>query len=86
MILRLGSTCLAGFLFIINVFPLPGFGTLIAGLVACSCKTVLVAILQILLDALLIGWIWSILWGWELYRVAQGKRLPPPNAHVNTNV
>lgn len=54
-------------LFIVNIF-LPGVGTFIAGLKGEKNTTLVVGVLQFLLAFLLIGWIWSIVWGYFIYK------------------
>ncbi|CAM9356957.1 unnamed protein product [Ectocarpus sp. 8 AP-2014] len=63
----------------VNIF-VPGAGTIIAGICTCSLKNVLVGILQMVTAPIVIGWVWSILWGWELWQIARGKRRPPLSA------
>lgn len=53
-----------------------GVGTIIVGLLKCSCWTVLVGLAQLVTAPILIGWVWSILWGYELYKRASYS--PPP--------
>eukprot|EP00768_Dysnectes_brevis_P009400 gnl/Dysnectes_brevis/9434_a17538_202.p1 GENE.gnl/Dysnectes_brevis/9434_a17538_202~~gnl/Dysnectes_brevis/9434_a17538_202.p1 ORF type:complete len:129 (+),score=6.37 gnl/Dysnectes_brevis/9434_a17538_202:127-513(+) len=52
---------------IINIF-LPGFGTLLASIRVCSGRVALIGLLQFLLTIILIGWIWSIIYGLLLVR------------------
>lgn len=61
--------CTALICLILNIF-LPGFGTMLNGCCGAKCPiAILVGILQILLiPVLLIGWVWSILYGLEIYR------------------
>eukprot|EP00904_Undaria_pinnatifida_P009076 jgi/Undpi1/5299/HiC_scaffold_2.g00580.m1 len=66
------NKCCAYVFFILNIF-FPGFGTFFAGLFACSCKTMLVAILQIISAVVIVGWVWAILWGWELVKTSGRK-------------
>lgn len=56
---------------------LAGFGTMIIGFLECSCWTFLVGVMQLLTACLIIGWVWSILWGYKLYKLASE---PPPMA------
>ncbi|CAN0532086.1 unnamed protein product, partial [Ectocarpus sp. 12 AP-2014] len=46
----------------------PGAGTIVAGICTCNMKHVVVGILQMVTAPILIGWVWSILWGWELWQ------------------
>ena len=64
----------------LNVLCLPGLGTIIN---ACMGPTVgpgvLYGTLQFLLTPVLIGWIWSIVHGIRIYKVAQEKSgIVPP--------
>ncbi|CAM9369850.1 unnamed protein product [Ectocarpus sp. 4 AP-2014] len=72
------KTPLALVIFIINIF-LPGVGTIIVGALACSCETLIVGLLQLFTCCIIIGWVWSIWWGWELLEVSRrtkGVELP----------
>ncbi|XP_069142048.1 proline-rich proteoglycan 2-like [Argopecten irradians] len=60
-------------------FILPGLGTIVAGLCVCCCSrnedmgggeqcgsctlSILIGLLQLILTALVIGWVWSCVWG-----------------------
>ncbi|CAB1102391.1 unnamed protein product [Ectocarpus sp. CCAP 1310/34] len=74
-------TPLALAIFIVNIF-LPGkrgVGTIIVGALACSCETLIVGLLQLFTSCIIIGWVWSIWWGWELLEVSRrtkGVELP----------
>lgn len=48
-----------------------GVGTIIAGCRRCHCETIVVGILQIILVGIIIGWVWSIWWGWVLLSVSR---------------
>eukprot|EP00347_Sterkiella_histriomuscorum_P014037 403362400 len=58
-------------LFIINIF-FPGLGTCISACVnkggSFSLETLVVGLLQMFLCWLFIGWIWSIWWGYLIYK------------------
>jgi len=58
------SKGVAIFLLIINIF-LPALGTLFMACLGPEFKPsqIIVALLQFLLTGLLIGWIWSVWWG-----------------------
>jgi hypothetical protein len=57
------SNCTALIILIINIF-LPGVGTMIMGCYSESCgKWACIGIVQILLAALIVGWIWAIYTG-----------------------
>eukprot|EP01094_Clydonella_sp_ATCC50884_P028855 TRINITY_DN880_c0_g2_i1.p3 TRINITY_DN880_c0_g2~~TRINITY_DN880_c0_g2_i1.p3 ORF type:complete len:126 (+),score=32.00 TRINITY_DN880_c0_g2_i1:99-476(+) len=59
--------------FIINIF-LPGFGTIIGALMdGCDLWNILFGILQLLTAILIIGWIWSIIWGFAMWKRQKGK-------------
>lgn len=53
--------------------PVAGVGTIIAALAVCSLETLLVGVLQMVTAAIIVGWVWSILWGWELYQTSKRK-------------
>ena len=55
------NACCAWLLLFVNIF-LPGFGTMMMGLKACSCKCFFVGVLQFLLAPFIIGWVWAIYW------------------------
>ncbi|CAM9747469.1 unnamed protein product [Ectocarpus sp. 6 AP-2014] len=83
------KTPLALILFIVNIF-LPGksesvasfgtsVGTIIVGALSCSCETLIVGLLQLFTSCIIVGWVWSIWWGWELLEVsrqAKGVKMP----------
>ena len=56
-------------LFILNVFP-PGWGTMINSFMGEEWHkiTFFVGLAQFLTSPILIGWIWSIWWGVEIYK------------------
>lgn len=56
--------------FILNIV-FPGFGTILCGIVGgMHMKSIIYGILQMVLASVLIGWIWSILWGYIIYKRA----------------
>jgi hypothetical protein len=61
----------AWIIFIINIFA-PGVGTIICGVVGCSFDCLLIGVLQILLAPFIIGWIWSIYWGFLCVEKSRG--------------
>ncbi|CAN0016145.1 unnamed protein product, partial [Laminaria digitata] len=52
-----------------------GVGTIIAGFFTCDLKTVIIGALQLVTAPFLVGWVWSILWGWELVQVAASRSI-----------
>ncbi|CAM9827899.1 unnamed protein product [Ectocarpus sp. 4 AP-2014] len=67
---------LAFVLLVVNIF-FPGVGTVIAGLLTCKLKCVITGILQLVTAAVLVGWVWSIIWGWELWTHARRHPFTP---------
>ena len=56
--------------FIINIWPWPGLGTMLAACVnegSFEQCTLIIGIVQWLTCWILIGWIWSIWWGWLIF-------------------
>lgn len=65
-------------LLIVNIF-LPGVGTLVAGIKSERNTTMVIGVFQFLLAFLIVGWIWSIYWGYLLYKkVGAPCSLPAP--------
>ncbi|EFC43989.1 predicted protein [Naegleria gruberi] len=58
---------------ILNIL-FPGWGTVIAAIVRLTAEkekmmpTLIVGILQFVLTSFLIGWFWSIWWGFKIYQ------------------
>jgi hypothetical protein len=52
---------------IVNIF-LPGVGTLVAGIKSERNTTMVIGVFQFLLAFIIVGWIWSIYWGYLLYK------------------
>jgi hypothetical protein len=48
---------------ILNIVPLPGLGSIIAGAKTSHTKTIVFGIIQFVTAFIVIGWIWSIVWG-----------------------
>eukprot|EP00283_Hemiselmis_rufescens_P011248 CAMPEP_0173436372 /NCGR_PEP_ID=MMETSP1357-20121228/15907_1 /TAXON_ID=77926 /ORGANISM="Hemiselmis rufescens, Strain PCC563" /LENGTH=99 /DNA_ID=CAMNT_0014401443 /DNA_START=41 /DNA_END=340 /DNA_ORIENTATION=+ len=63
----LGMLC-----FILNIF-LPGSGTLVAGLLEDKPSTMVIGALQFVLSWIIIGWIWSVWWGYLIFVAAKEK-------------
>ena len=60
------GNCLALICFILNIF-LPGIGTMINSFFAKRCcEGFAYGILQLLTTALIVGWVWSIVYGWKI--------------------
>ena len=54
----------------------PGLGTIIAGVASTkgfSCAAVIIGICQMVLCAIIIGWIWSICHGYHIYVRSKGR-------------
>ena len=75
---------------VMNIFA-PGVGTMIAAYydnAGCNCKTVTCGIFQMMLAALLVGWIWSICQGVAIYKKsldwADQKQNPTPVVPANS--
>ncbi|XP_076359814.1 protein stum homolog [Tachypleus tridentatus] len=75
---------------LVNVLA-PGVGTLLAGMtIICGCKTehksrvkailynILASILQLVLAPVVIGWVWSIMWGITFVNISITKELQEP--------
>lgn len=58
-----------------------GVGTIIVGLIKCSIESLFVGILQTLITVLVVGWVWSIWWGWDLMKVSK-RTVQIPNDPV----
>ncbi len=57
---------------IINIFLWPGLGTILAGVWAGGeNKCLIVGIIQMLLAPILVGWIWAIITGCNIYKKSQ---------------
>ena len=58
-------------IFLLNIF-FPGIGTMISACINKANKlypfTIVIGLLQLLTAWLLIGWIWSIVWGWFIFK------------------
>eukprot|EP00285_Hemiselmis_virescens_P016163 CAMPEP_0173386298 /NCGR_PEP_ID=MMETSP1356-20130122/8898_1 /TAXON_ID=77927 ORGANISM="Hemiselmis virescens, Strain PCC157" /NCGR_SAMPLE_ID=MMETSP1356 /ASSEMBLY_ACC=CAM_ASM_000847 /LENGTH=94 /DNA_ID=CAMNT_0014342473 /DNA_START=46 /DNA_END=330 /DNA_ORIENTATION=+ len=52
--------------FLLNVF-LPGVGSMVAGAMESKWSTVIIGVLQLLTCWFILGWIWSIWWGWLIF-------------------
>jgi len=52
---------------IVNIL-LPGVGTLVAGIKSERNTTMVIGVLQFITSFLLVGWIWSIYWGYLIYK------------------
>ena len=52
---------------IVNIL-LPGVGTLVAGIKSERNTTMVIGVFQFLLAFIIVGWIWSIYWGYLLYK------------------
>ncbi len=63
-----------GLIILILNFLFPGFGTLIAAFITSEKEkmqpTLIVAILQIVLSCVLIGWLWAIWWGFKIMQAS----------------
>ncbi|XP_054719377.1 protein stum homolog, partial [Uloborus diversus] len=85
---------LAVFLCLLNVL-IPGLGTLISSFaVFCGCTTeygdkrksllynLLAALLQLLMAPIIVGWIWSVLWGITFVNISLSKAVDeqPPSS------
>ena len=51
---------------------------MICAILALNCKMLIVGLLQMVTAPLIIGWIWSILWGWELFQVSRRGKINLP--------
>jgi len=62
---------------VVNIL-VPGCGTLVAGIKSERNTTMVIGVLQFILAFVLIGWIWSIYWGYLIYKKAQEGYIPSP--------
>lgn len=58
-----------------NVQTTKGVGTIATGVLTCGLETVVMGVLQLITAPFIIGWIWSILWGWECLEVSRRRIL-----------
>ena len=60
-----------------------GVGTMIVAALACSLETLIVGFLQLVTAMLIVGWVWSIWWGWELLEVSRRRKVDlPVDSHL----
>ncbi|MES1912233.1 MAG: hypothetical protein MHM6MM_004544 [Cercozoa sp. M6MM] len=57
--------------FILDIF-LPGIGTLLAGATEGKTDTMIIGVLQFFLAVFLVGWLWSIYWGYLIWKKSKG--------------
>jgi hypothetical protein len=62
--------------FVLNIF-LPGFGTIISGLLASDRENdcwanIFIGLLQMVLAPIIVGWVFSIIWGYLIYKRGSG--------------
>ncbi|CAN0219372.1 unnamed protein product [Ectocarpus sp. 12 AP-2014] len=67
---------LAFVLLVVNIF-VPGLGTFIAGFLTCTLKSAFTGVLQLVTAPIVVGWVWSIIWGWELWKQARRHPFTP---------
>jgi hypothetical protein len=65
---------------ILNIVPWAGIGSIIAGAKASHTKTIVFGIIQFVTAVILIGWIWSIVWGVLIF-MKSTVTAPAANAH-----
>lgn len=51
---------------------------MIVAALACSLETLIVGLLQFFTCWLIVGWVWSIWWGWELLEVSRRRKVDLP--------
>jgi hypothetical protein len=57
-------------IFIINIL-MPGIGTILTGCLAkggFDIYPIGIGILQAILAPIIIGWVWSVIWGWYIFK------------------
>ncbi|KAH0486263.1 MAG: hypothetical protein KVP17_004714 [Porospora cf. gigantea B] len=60
-------------------FILPGFGTVICGAVTHNLSDMIIGSLQFVSFVLIIGWIWSVVWGFLMIKRSCQKTERDPN-------
>ena len=72
------SPCMGLILLILNC-ALPGVGTIISAFMfeghCIECTALLCGIIQLVFFEVLFGWVWSIIWGCQIYSKANNKAL-----------
>ncbi|CAM9244625.1 unnamed protein product [Hapterophycus canaliculatus] len=48
---------------------------MIVGFLRCNCENFIIGALQLISAPILIGWVWSIWWGFDLVEVSKNRRL-----------
>lgn len=60
-----------------------GVGTMIVAALACSLETLIVGFLQLITAVFIVGWVWSIWWGWELLELSRRRKVDlPVDSHL----
>lgn len=56
---------------LLNIF-IPGAGTLIGGFKCERTDIMIIGILQLILSCVWIGWVWSVIWAFLIYKRSTG--------------
>ncbi|KAJ1476748.1 hypothetical protein T484DRAFT_1823894 [Baffinella frigidus] len=63
---NVGTKGLGLFCLLANIF-FPGIGSIVAGLKTDKPSTMIIGLFQFITSWLIVGWIWSIVWGWLIW-------------------
>lgn len=64
---------------VLNIVP-GGVGTIVVGVKGRHGASVAIGIVQLLLVPFILGWIWSVVWGYAIFARSRAVRPAPPPA------